>query len=461
MAPIEFVKQFSKKKAPVCKRWHLLLGSKERFFARRKEVGFHDPWLFVFAYDKCTGKIQWLVFDLVHFSWHTIPAMPCKDKVCSHGFRCVSLANESTLFVCGGLLSDVDCPLDVVLKFEVHRNRWMVMNQMMTARSFFASGVIDGMIYVAGGNSSDLFELDSGEVLDPENGCWRPIARMRLNMASYDAAVLNGKLLVTEGWLWPFFVSPRGQVYDPRTNEWENMAIGLREGWTGSSVVVYGRLFVVSEHERMKLKVYDGDSDSWDTVEGPSLPDQICKPFSVSSCDSKIYVVGRNLHVAVGQILRVNLTKKKLSFAVVWNVIDAPEAFSHLTPSSSQLEIHFVDSLEYAYDTEALDPGVGTRGFLRMAGPAVCPLAALDYVILIQLVNISIMLYQRNVFPILSNYGEARRGGGKVPLEWRMGLEKSTIVVEDTYEVYEYGWLVVYSGMSISFPHFLVCVLHY
>lgn len=321
----------------VCKRWHLLLGSKERFFARRKEVGFHDPWLFVFAYDKCTGKIQWLVFDLVHFSWHTIPAMPCKDKVCPHGFRCVSLPHEGTLFVCGGLLSDVDCPLDVVLKFEVHKNRWKVMNQMMTARSFFASGVIDGMLYVAGGNSSDLFELDSGEVLDPENGCWRPIAQMRLNMASYDAAVLNGKLLVTEGWLWPFFVSPRGQIYDPRTNEWENMAIGLREGWTGSSVVVYGCLFVVSEHERMKLKVYDGDSDSWDTVEGPSLPDQICKPFSVSSCDSKIYVVGRNLHVAVGQILRANLTKKKLSFTVVWNVVDAPEAFSHLTPSSSQV----------------------------------------------------------------------------------------------------------------------------
>jgi len=321
----------------VCKRWHLLLGSKERFFARRKEVGFHDPWLFVFAYDKCTGKMQWLVFDLVHFSWHTMPAMPCREKVSPHGFRCVSLPHEGTLFVCGGLVSHVDCPLDLVLKYEVHKNRWTVMNQMVTARSFFASGVIDGMIYVAGGNSSDLFELDSAEVLDLENGCWRPIARMSMNMASYDAAVLDGKLLVTEGWLWPFFVSPRGQVYDPRTNDWENMAIGLREGWTGSSVVLYGHLFVVSEHERMKLKVYDVDSDSWDTVEGPPLPDQICKPFSVSSCDSKIYVVGRNLHVAVGQILRANLTKKKLSFAVVWNVVNAPEVFSHLTPSSSNV----------------------------------------------------------------------------------------------------------------------------
>ncbi|XP_054803309.1 F-box/kelch-repeat protein At1g30090-like isoform X2 [Prosopis cineraria] len=239
----------------VCKKWHLLFGSKEKFFTHRKQLGLKDPWLFVCAYHKCTGKITWQALDLTHFSWHTIPSMPCKDKVCPHGFRCISIPHEGTLFVCGGMVSDVDCPLDLALKYEVQKNRWTFMNRMITARSFFASAVIDGMIYVAGGNSTDLFELDSAEVLDPHNGNWYSIASMGTNMASYDAAVLNGKLLVTEGWLWPFYVSPRGQVYDPRANNWENMAVGLREGWTGSSVVLYGHLFVVSELERMKLKL--------------------------------------------------------------------------------------------------------------------------------------------------------------------------------------------------------------
>ncbi|KAK6932196.1 Kelch repeat type 1 [Dillenia turbinata] len=323
----------------VCKRWHLLLGNKERFFTRRKELGFRDPWLFVFAFHKCTGKIQWQVLDLTYFSWHTIPAMPCKDKVCPHGFRCVSVPRESSLFVCGGMVSDVDCPLDLVLKYEMHKNRWTVMNQMKTARSFFAIGVIDGMVYVAGGNSTNLFELSSAEVLDPAKGNWRAIASMGTNMASYDAAVLDGKLLVTEGWLWPFDVSPRGQVYDPKTNQWESMSAGLREGWTGSSVVVYGHLFVVSELERMKLKVYDKETDAWDAVGGPPLPEQICKPFSVVACDSLIYVVGRNLHVAVGRVSRAgtNVAEKKWSFSVQWHVVDAPEAFSDLTPSSSQV----------------------------------------------------------------------------------------------------------------------------
>ena len=324
----------------VCKRWHLLLGSKERFFTRRKEMGFKDPWLFVFAFHKCTGKIQWQVFDLTHLSWHTIPAMPCKDKVCPQGVRCASIPCDGNLFVCGGMVSDVDCPLDLVLKYEMQKNRWTVMNQMITARSFFASGVIDGRIYVAGGNSTNLFELDSGEVMDPVKGSWHPIASMGTNMASYDAAVLNGKLLVTEGWLWPFDVSPRGQVYDPRTNKWESMAVGLREGWTGSSVVVYGHLFVVSVHERMKLKVYYTDDDSWEQIDGPPLPEQICKPFAVNACDCRIYVVGRNLHVAVGEISRFNqkeTSNRKWKFHVQWQVEDAPEIFSDLTPSSSQV----------------------------------------------------------------------------------------------------------------------------
>lgn len=321
----------------VCKRWYSLFATKDRFFSRRKELGFHDPWLFVFAFHKTTGKIQWKVFDLKNSSWHTIPAMPCKEKVCPHGFRCICFPHEGVLYVCGGVASDVDCPLNLVVKYEVRRNRWTVMKKMITARSFFASGVIDGMIYVAGGNSTHLFELDSAEVLDPNKGIWCPVANMGTSMALYDSAVLNGKLLVTEGWFWPFYVVPRGQIYDPQTDNWENMASGLREGWTGSSVVLYGRLFVVSEHERTKLKVYDPETDSWDTVEGLPLPEQICKPFSVDCCDNRIVVVGRNLHVAVGHIKSLHPSSKRCSFAVHWQVVDAPESLSDFTPSSAQV----------------------------------------------------------------------------------------------------------------------------
>lgn len=322
----------------VCRRWYHLFGDRARFFTQRKEMGFQDPWLFVLSFHKCTGKFQWQVLDLIHLSWHTIPAPPCMEKVCPHGFRCVS--GDGTLFVCGGMAADVDCPLNLVLKFEVRSNRWTPMKKMNTPRSFFASGVIDRMVYAAGGNSSDRFELDSAEVMDPNEGIWRPVANMGATMAAYDAAVLDRKLFVTEGWFWPFYVVPRGQVYDPRTDHWECMATGLREGWTGSSVVMFGRLFVVSEHERTKLKVYDSSNDTWETVEGPPLPEQICKPFAVNGYNSRIYVTGRNLHVAVGfiHIHRLcNTTDENLDFSVRWQVVEAPKSFFDLTPSNAQI----------------------------------------------------------------------------------------------------------------------------
>ncbi|CAA0832937.1 F-box/kelch-repeat protein [Striga hermonthica] len=262
---------------PVSRRWFSLFGSKERFFTLRKELGFHDPWLFVFAYSKCTRKIEWKVLDLTRLSWHSIPSMPCKDKVCPQGFRCVSIPKDGALYVFGGVVSDVDCPLNLVLKYEARKNKWTVMKKMITARSYFASGVIDGMIYVAGGNSTDLYELNSAEVLDPVNGLWRPVSNM--------------------------------------------------------SVVIDGRLFVVTEHERTKVKVYDSGSDSWESVDGPVLPEEICKPFKVGSWGWEIYVVGRNLHVAVGRVERAG----SRGFRIEWRVVDAPGSLFDLTPASAQV----------------------------------------------------------------------------------------------------------------------------
>lgn len=200
----------------------------------------------------------------------------------------------------------------------------------------FASGAIDGKVCVAGGNGPDLFELGSGEVFDPRKNSWKLIARMCMNMASYDAAVLGGKLLVTEGWFWPFYVRPKGQIYDPFKDRWKIMATGLREGWTGSSFVIHDHLFVVTEHERTELKVYDGESDSWRTVEGDSVPEKIHRPYCMSSWECKIYVVGENLDVAVGNVLRIS--GEKCRFCGKWEFVDATDQLlSGFVPSDAQV----------------------------------------------------------------------------------------------------------------------------
>ncbi|EMS50967.1 hypothetical protein TRIUR3_10316 [Triticum urartu] len=156
---------------------------------------------------------------------------------------------------------------------------------------------------------------------------------MGANMASSDSAVVGGRLYVTEGCAWPFFSSPRGQVYDPKADRWEAMPAGMREGWTGLSVVIDGRLFVISEYERMKVKVYDPETDSWDPVDGPPMPERIMKPLSVSCLESKIVVVGRGLHVVIGHVKK----QSSCDYLVRWQDVEVPRAFSDLTPSSSQI----------------------------------------------------------------------------------------------------------------------------
>ena len=326
----------------VCRRWRHLLADKARFFTHRRAMGLRSPWLFTLAFHRCTGKIQWKVLDLDSLAWHAIPGMPCRDRACPRGFGCIAVPGEDAahLLVCGGLVSDMDCPLHLVLKYDVCKNRWTVVPRMLSARSFFAGGVIDGRVYVAGGYSTDQFELDSAEVLDPVNGVWQPVASMGANMASSDSAVIGGRLYVTEGCAWPFFSSPRGQVYDPKADRWEAMPAGMREGWTGQSVVIDGRLFVISEYERMKVKVYDPETDSWDPVDGPPMPERIMKPLSVSCLESKIVVVGRGLHVVIGHVKKQSAGNGgggSCDYLVRWQDVEVPRAFSDLTPSSSQI----------------------------------------------------------------------------------------------------------------------------
>lgn len=326
----------------VCRSWRQLLGNKKRFFSQRKRLGISSPWLFVLAFDRCTGKIQWQVLDLTLLSWHTIAAMPSRDRLSPHGIRCIAVPDEAALLVCGGTVSGMDCPLDTVVRFDLQRDRWTTMSRMHTPRSFFAGGLIGGLVYVAGGSSTNLAELNSAEVLDLGRGEWRPVASMSSSMIAYDSAVLDGKLLVTEGWVWPFVFSPRGQSYDPRADVWEPMAPGLREGWTGASVVVGGHLFVICEHESLRMKVYDMESDSWETVDGSPVPKEIAKPFSVNAGDHKICVVGRDLHAAVGHVRRTDhpgpeegKERRKASFAVRWQIVDSPESLRGVTPSSA------------------------------------------------------------------------------------------------------------------------------
>ena len=326
----------------VCRSWNQLLGKRVKFFSNRNRLGISSRWLYVLAFDRCTRKIQWQVLNLNLLSWHTIPAMPSGNRLSPTGLQCIALPDRGALLACGGTVSGMDCPVDTVMRFDLQSDRWTTIKRMLNARSFFAGGLINGAVYAAGGSNTNLAELNSAEALNLRTGEWRPVASMNASMVAYDSAVLDGKLLITEGWGWPFDFSPRGMSYDPIANTWKSLAPGLREGWTGASVVLDGRLFVICEYENLKMKFYDAESDSWDIVGGPPVPRKIVLPICVDARENQIYIVGRDLHTVIGilnredqQVIGERKGRTKTTFSVRWRIHNAPDSMRGLTPSAA------------------------------------------------------------------------------------------------------------------------------
>ncbi|OVA16322.1 F-box domain [Macleaya cordata] len=305
------------------------------FSLSKKTLFLSLPYIFVFSFKKSTCNLQWQAFDPRCHRWFILPPMPCPKSVCPPGFACASIPQNGELYVLGGMRSDTESPIQTLITYRTSTNKWTFSSPMSTARSFFAAGSIGGKIFAAGGSGVGLDDtISTVERYDPENDTWAFVAKMRSGLARYDAAVVGNKMYVTEGWTWPFSFSPRGGVYDAEKDTWQEMSVGMREGWTGISVVLGERLFVISEHGDCRMKVYIPDDDTWQYVGGGGFPcEALQRPFAVSGVEGSIYVVSCGLDLAIGRVFE----DEKCGLSVEWEVVKGPKAFDGFVPSNSQV----------------------------------------------------------------------------------------------------------------------------
>ncbi|XP_072962295.1 F-box protein AFR [Typha angustifolia] len=317
--------------------WNRVLSSAS--FLRAKAAASPSlaaPYVFVFAFDRSSLRLQWQALDPGSKRWFVLPPMPVAgdgevSPLCPPAFACAAVADRGELYVLGGMRAADQSPLRTLFSYRAGSNSWAPAAPMPTPRSFFAAGAIGGKIYAAGGGDGEAGEV---ECYDPTADSWRPAAGMRRGMARYDAAVVGRRMYVTEGWAWPFDASPRGGVYDADRDAWEEMAVGLREGWTGASAVAGGRLYVVAEYGDSKVKRYDEGRDTWKSVSGGGVPPEVGRPFAVvGDGDGRIYVAGSGLDVAVGKVEKGEGEEER----VEWEVVKGPPAFADLAPCNAQV----------------------------------------------------------------------------------------------------------------------------
>lgn len=303
------------------------------FLLYKNSLSLSLPYIFVFAFHESTARIQWQALDPRSGRWFVLPPMPCPSSLCPPRLACASLPRQGKLLVFYGMRSDTESPMKTTIMYRASTNQWSVVSPMPTARSFLAAGIVKGKIITVGRGDTDA--ITTADSYDPEHDTWTPVSTMNTGLARYDSAVIKNRMYVTEGWTWPFRYSPRGGSYDPEDDTWREASQKMREGWTGLSVVLGDKLFVISEYGDCPLKVYDPDDDTWRYVGGEKFPrEEMKRPFAVNGVEGRIYVVSCGLNVAIGKVYE---EAEKGEFKVEWEVVYAPQVFHDFEPLNCQV----------------------------------------------------------------------------------------------------------------------------
>lgn len=150
--------------------------------------------------------------------------------------------------------------------------RWTQRAPMFTARSRAAAGLVDGRLYVVGGENT-AGDSDAAEVYDPAFDSWRQLKPRPVAGRGAAAAGLGDSLYVAGGCAGEgdgAAVLDRVDRYDPAADAWTPIA-PLPVPLCGLTLVAYGdRLFAIGGWDGSKTTAsvfaYDPKTDRWQAL---------------------------------------------------------------------------------------------------------------------------------------------------------------------------------------------------
>jgi N-acetylneuraminic acid mutarotase len=207
---------------------------------------------------------------------------------------------DGKIYVIGGQQNET-VPLSVVEVYDPDTDSWdTTKTPMPRAKGGFGCAVVDGKIYVMGGGVVGIEKLADVWMYDPETDKWdTTLTDMNVARFTLAADTVNEKIYAIGGAdtvgvqiLWGISTV---EEYDPLTDAWTFKKDKPTAGWGLRACTLGGKIYVTGGNIMWPdisaaLEVYDPVTDSWDTTKTP-MPEE---KYSHSTCvvNGKIYAFG-------------------------------------------------------------------------------------------------------------------------------------------------------------------------
>jgi N-acetylneuraminic acid mutarotase len=185
-------------------------------------------------------------------------------------------------------------PSAILQAFNPTTNSWTRLASMPAPRySGNGAGVINSQLYVAGGMSANG-PTDTLFLFDPKTGSWKQLPRMSHLSACGVSGVIDSKLYVTSVCDGRSGATNYLDVYDPATGQWTSLTPTSSDHESPAGGVINGLLYVAGgfnrdENPTRVLESYNPATNTWTTL--APLPFAVALASAVA-IDGKLVVFG-------------------------------------------------------------------------------------------------------------------------------------------------------------------------
>jgi N-acetylneuraminic acid mutarotase len=185
-----------------------------------------------------------------------------------------------------------------VQSYNPATNTWATLTSTPFAAAYSSAAVINGQLYVLGGcvnSDCGIGETTQMNIYNPTNNSWTPGPPMPVAVASAASAVVNGLLYVAGGQTYGYRSVATLQVYDPVANSWSTMAPAPMVLNGGGGAAINGNFYVFGGYEgsspMTQALIYNPSNNTW-TQGAAAMPAPTWESPAVVVMNGLAYVIG-------------------------------------------------------------------------------------------------------------------------------------------------------------------------